>query len=50
MSADLPPTPILALEISNALLHLFGFGPSQSICRPFAEQVEAEFRDFRGDR
>ena len=45
-----PPAQILALDISNALLRKFGFGPSMSICDQFAQQVIAEERAFRGDR
>jgi hypothetical protein len=47
--SDLPPAQILALEISNAVLRKFGFGPSMSISVPFAEQVIAEHQAFRGD-
>jgi hypothetical protein len=37
----------LALIISDVLFRAFGFGPSQSICKPFAQQVIAEARQFR---
>lgn len=33
---------LLAMEISSAVYHIYGFGPSQAICKPFAEQVIAE--------
>jgi hypothetical protein len=33
---------LVALEISSIIYHIYEFGPSQSICKPFAEQVIAE--------
>jgi hypothetical protein len=32
----------LAMVISDMMYQVFGFGPSKSICEPFAEQVLAE--------
>jgi hypothetical protein len=35
-------TPLLAMAISNLLYQALGFGPSKSVCEPFAEAVKAE--------
>jgi hypothetical protein len=34
--------PLLGMVISNLLYQTLGFGPSKSICEPFATQVIAE--------
>jgi hypothetical protein len=39
----LPDEKRLAMVISNAVFNQFGFGPSQSICLPFARQVLREW-------
>lgn len=36
------------MVITNAIYNELGFGPSQSICRPFAQQVLDEYRKVVG--
>jgi hypothetical protein len=38
----LPDPQILGMLVSECIFRLYGFGPSQSLCQPFAEQVIAE--------
>ena len=47
MTDNLPNEEELALIISEVIFRMSGFGPSQSICKPFAQQVIAEARQFR---
>jgi hypothetical protein len=41
-AAGLPSPEILGMMVSEAVFQLFGFGPSQDICKPFAERVIEE--------
>jgi flagellar motor component MotA len=46
----LPNADLLGMMIAETIFTLYGFGPSQSICKPFAQQVIREAEQVKAFR